>query len=147
MDEFKNLDSLKPFFDTAYGFVVFGSVAKAGVGVGGAAGSGTVYVNNKNGTETCVGISNLVQLSVGIQLGGQVFSEIIFFETEKDFQAFTAGNFELGADASVVVLTAHVNVDLHYSKGLATFVTIQGGLMYEVSISGQKFTYTPSVKG
>ena len=84
MDQFKSQASLKPYFDTAYGYAVFGTIAKAGFGVGGAGGKGDVYINNKDGTEKRVGSTQVFQLSVGFQFGAQVYSEIIFFETEKE---------------------------------------------------------------
>ena len=168
MDQFKSQASLKPYFDTAYGYAVFGTIAKAGFGVGGAGGKGDVYINNKDGTEKRVGSTQVFQLSVGFQFGAQVYSEIIFFETEKDFQNFTSGNFEFGADANVVALTASASAKAttlgvqgiqaglsadqiqvqkshcEYTKGMAVYSITGGGLMYQATISGQKFEYFPA---
>lgn len=170
LDQFKKQEALKPYFDSAYGFVEFGTIAKGGFGIGAAYGNGNVFKNNKDGTEALLGESNMIQASLGFQIGAQVYSEIIFFETEKDFENFSAGNFEFGADANAVALTASasakvstvgnqgvqaaiipqdISVDnmkaqdgtCHYTKGMAVFTVVQGGLMYEASISGQKFTY------
>mmetsp|Transcript_96667 Transcript_96667/g.270585 ORF Transcript_96667/g.270585 Transcript_96667/m.270585 type:complete len:172 (-) Transcript_96667:181-696(-) len=166
MDLFKKQDALKPYFDTAYGCAVFGKVAKAGFGIGGAGGKGDVFILNKGDGETKVGESKMMQLSFGLQFGGQVYSEIIFFESEKDFQNFTHGNFEFSADANVVGLTASASVKAstmgshglqaglsseaiavdaaktcEYSKGMAVFTIALGGLMYQATIGGQKFTY------
>lgn len=169
MDEFKSQPNLRPYFANAYGYAYFPTIGKGGFGIGGATGSGLVYVN-VNGDEVPkqVGEVTMVQVSFGWQLGGQVYSEVIFFESQKDFQNFTSGNFEFSADANVVALTASASarastvgnqglqaglssdkivVDAPatptYTKGMAIFTIMKGGLMYEASISGQKFNYKP----
>ena len=168
MDQFKSQPALKPYFDTAYGYACFATIAKAGMGIGGAGGKGDVFVNNKDGTEKRVGSSQMIQVSFGFQFGAQVYSEIIFFETEKDFLNFTSGNFEFGADANVVALTASASakattlgvqgiqaglsgneIQVHkshceYTKGMAVYSITNGGLMYQATISGQKFDYFPA---
>lgn len=167
MDTFKKQDSLKPYFATAYGCAVFGTVAKAGFGIGGAGGKGDVYIFKGEGQEpTKVGEAKLMQLSFGFQFGGQAYSEIIFFEAEKDFQNFTHANFEFSADANVVALTASASAkastignqsfqaglspdaikvaaaaQCEYTKGMAVFTVALGGLMYQATVGGQKFTY------
>ena len=93
LENFKKIESIKSYFDTSYGFVVFPHVAKGGFGFGGAAGKGDVFVNNKDGTETKVGSSFMGQFSFGFQLGGQVYSEIIFFESEKDMDNSKQGRY------------------------------------------------------
>jgi len=144
------------FFKTAYGYAVFPTIGKGAVGIGGAYGKGCVYVRGKR-----VGDTSMTQLSIGFQLGGQGYSEIIFFEDERAFQEFTGGNFEFGADASAVAITlaagasakstgasAGASATKHdattagqYYKGMATFYIVKGGLMYEAAIAGQKFSY------
>lgn len=167
MDVFRKQEALKPYFEQAHGFAVFDTVAKGGIGFGGAYGSGAVYVNNKDGTERMVGESKMFQVSFGFQFGGQVYSEIIFFETERDLKIFTSENFEFGADANVVALTASASaslstmgnqgitagvtpqetqINLHiceYIKGMKAYTITLGGLMYQATVAGQKFTYTP----
>jgi lipid-binding SYLF domain-containing protein len=165
MDSFKKQQALKPYFANAYGFAVFDTIAKAGIGIGGAGGKGSVYVNNQDGTEKKIGESTLMQLSYGFQFGGTVYSEIIFFETERDLQHFTSGNFEFGANAGAVALTASASAssstmgnqgvtagispdddqiaahECTYAKGCKVYTLAKGGLMYEASVSGQKFSY------
>jgi hypothetical protein len=109
----------------------------------------------------------MMQLSVGFQFGGQVYSEIIFFETERDYMHFISDSFEFGADANVVALTASASAKattmgnqsitagmtsadltieqdaMKYTKGMAVFTITLGGLMYEATISGQRFTTKP----
>ena len=164
MDLFKKQESLEPYFATAYACAVFDKVAKAGFGIGAAGGQGVVYKLSE-GNEYKVGESSMIQISFGFQFGGQVYSEIIFFETEKDFKNFTQENFEFSADANVVALSASASakastlgnqsfqagtapekIDITtgshpYTKGMAVFTIALGGLMYQATISGQKFTY------
>mmetsp|Transcript_28143 Transcript_28143/g.65423 ORF Transcript_28143/g.65423 Transcript_28143/m.65423 type:complete len:210 (-) Transcript_28143:146-775(-) len=167
MEQFKKQERLRPYFDGAYGYAFFPCIGKGGMGIGGAGGKGTVFINNHDGTETKVGESTVIQLSFGFQFGGQVYSEIIFLETQKDFENFTSGNFEFGADVNVVALTASAsarastlgnqeltagidaddisvgNEDSSYTKGMAVYTITRGGLMYQATISGQKFNYRP----
>lgn len=169
MDQFKKQEALRPYFAKAYGCCVFDTIAKAGIGIGGAGGKGAVYIL-KNGTEELVGHSTMGQISFGFQFGGQLYSEIIFFETERDYQHFVADNFEFGAEANVVALTASAkasvstlgnqgittgmtandtkvpqpsNSNVQYTKGMAVFTITKGGLMYEASVKGQKFLFEP----
>lgn len=127
---------MQAWFREAYGYAVFPSVGKAGFGIGGARGKGLVYEQRK-----LVGKSTLTQVTVGFQLGGQAFSEVIFFKDKTAFDDFTRGNFELGAQVSAVALTAGASADLAYNKGVAIMTATKGGLMYEAAVGGQKFDY------
>ena len=136
---FKEKDpSLNQFFDNAYGYAVFPEVGKGGAGIGGAYGKGVVF---KGGEK--VGYSTISQGSIGFQLGGQVFRELIFFKDEIAFNNFTEGNFEFSAQASAVAATAGASANADYESGVAIFTMQKGGLMYEASIGGQKFSYRP----
>jgi len=122
--------------------------------------------------EEVVGTVELIQASGGFVLGGEVYAEIIFFQTEADFKRFTEGNFEFGADAKVVALTAAASAKAttmgnqgiqvgmtadgtqvggankdaapEYTKGMKVFTVSLGGLMYQATISGQKFNVSMS---
>jgi lipid-binding SYLF domain-containing protein len=162
INTFKKAGASASFFNTAYGYAVFPTVGKAGVGIGGAHGKGRVYQKGKH-----VGDSSMTQISVGAQLGGEAYSEIIFFEDERAFREFTSGKFEFGAEAQAVAITAAAGAQAtstgssagasvskdtattagNYRKGMATFTITKGGLMYEASIGGQKFKYTPHKAG
>ncbi len=136
---FKNSDStMQVFFDKARGYVVFPTVAKGGIGIGGAYGKGTVFERGK-----AIGSSSLTQLTVGLQLGGQAYREIIFFADERALERFKSGKFEFGAQASAVAVTAGASANADYNDGVAIFTLPKGGLMYEASVGGQKFSYTP----
>jgi lipid-binding SYLF domain-containing protein len=158
---FKNAGKSASFVTKSYGYAVFPTIGKAGLGVGGAHGDGRVYVQGKH-----VGDTKMTQLSIGLQAGGQAFSEMIFFEDKRAFDEFASGNFELGANASAVVITAAASGSAsgsgatasasggkqdaatagEYHKGTAVFVIAKGGLMYEASVSGQKFSYKAVTK-
>ena len=156
---FENAGESGNFFGTAFGYAVFPTIRKAAVGVGAAFGRGRVYQKGKH-----IGDVSMTQLTVGLQLGAQGYSEIIFFGDQHALEEFTSGNFEFGADASAVLVTAAVSAKTsttgssasasswkkdaatsggYRNKGIATFTLTKGGLMYEVSIGGQKFSYKP----
>ena len=134
-------DGLDKFFKNARGYVVYSTVAKAAMGIGGAHGKGIVYEEGK-----AIGKSSLTQVTYGFQLGGQAFSEIIFFENKKAMERFKEGNFEFSAQASVVAVTLGASADLAYRGGIAVVTMAKGGLMYEASVGGQKFSYDPIKK-
>lgn len=129
---------LEAFKQKAYGYAIFPKVTKAGLGIGGAAGRGIVYKGNN-----AVGSSKLKQASIGLQAGGQQYSEVIFFENKEAFDRFRSGKLKFDAQASAVAITEGASADMAYSSGVAVFTRIKGGLMYEASIGGQHFTFDP----
>lgn len=129
---------MQRFFDKSAGYVVLPSVGKGGMGVGGARGRGLLY---EGGSPTAV--VTMTQLTIGFQLGGQAFSEFIFFKDDVALAEFKRGSFEFGAQVSAVAVTAGVSADADYSKGVAVFTQTKGGLMYEASVGGQKFSLEP----
>jgi lipid-binding SYLF domain-containing protein len=153
---FKNAGQSGWYFGNSYGYAVFPTIGKGGIGIGGAHGSGHVYARGKY-----VGDTKMTQLTVGLQLGGQAFSQIIFFQDERSFKEFTSGNFEFSAQASAVAITAGASASAGttgesagasggkkdattvggYHKGMAVFTVAKGGLMYEAALGGQKFSY------
>ncbi len=145
-------------FKSAYGFALFPTIGKAGFVVGGAYGKGRVYEQNKY-----IGETAMTQASIGFQLGGTGFSQVVFFQDKRALTEFTNGNFEFGAEAQATVLTAAAGASAAtggssatasggknnakigtngYNKGMATYTITKGGLMYEASIKGQKFSFT-----
>jgi lipid-binding SYLF domain-containing protein len=155
---FRNAGQSGRFFNDSYGYAVFPTIGKGGIGIGGAHGNGRVYTKG-----AYVGDTSMTQLTLGFQLGGQAYSQIIFFQDKRSFDEFTTGNFEFGAQATAVAITAGAsaqvstggtgagasgasgNASTHgsYHKGMAVFTLAKGGLMYEASIGGQKFNYKP----
>ncbi len=133
----KNDDpSLAKWFDTAYAYAVFPNVGKGGIGIGGAHGKGIVIQGDKT-----IGTTSLSQITIGFQLGGQVYAEYIMFKDETAFKNFSRGNFEMSAQVSAVAVTAGASADTNYNSGVAVFTRAGGGLMYEASVGGQKFKY------
>lgn len=162
-DLFRNAGDSAAFFDSAYGYAVFPTVGKAGFVIGAARGSGRVFVAGQY-----VGDTVMTQLSLGFQAGAQGFSEIIFFQDERAYREFARGNFEFGATAGAVAVTAGASAMATttgatagasggkrdattaaggYHKGYAIFTIAKGGLMLEASVAGQKFSYTPAAGG
>ena len=158
IEVFKKSPVVQPFFENAYGYAVFPNIGKGGFWIGGAYGKGQVYQGHR-----VTGIAKLFKASIGFQLGGQVFSEIIFFQDQRAYDDFTSGNFEFDAAASAVAITAGaqakagteglaassgaggpgVHAQAGYRKGMALFVHTKGGLMYEAAVGGQKFSFEP----
>lgn len=136
---FKEKDpSIERFFKAASGYVVIPTVGKAGFGIGGARGKGILY---EGGVASAV--VTLTQLSIGFQWGGQAYSEFLFFEDAAALEDFKRGNYELGAQASAVAVTLGASADANFVGGVAVFTQAKGGLMYEASVSGQKFKVVP----
>lgn len=125
---------MRRYFDAAAGYVVIPTVGKGGIGIGGARGKGLLYENGEPTAKV-----TMTQLSIGLQWGGQAYSEFVFFEDKKALNHFKKGNYELGAQASAVAITAGTSVDAGYESGVAIFTLAKGGLMYEAAVGGQKF--------
>ncbi len=137
--EFIKSDGLmKSLFGNSYGYVIFPNIGKGGIGIGGAAGNGTVYEKNKT-----VGSAKMKQVSVGFQFGGQAYREVIFFENKAALDRFKENNFEFAAQVSAVAATKGASADAKYKDGVMVFTQEKKGLMYEAAIGGQKFSYTP----
>jgi len=145
-------------FNSAYGYALFPTIGKAGFLVGGAYGKGRVYEQSKH-----IGNTAMTQATVGFQLGGVGFSQIVFFQDKRALTEFMNGNFEFGAEAQATAITAAAGASANtagssatasggknnastaggsYNKGMATFTITKGGLMYEASVGGQKFSFT-----
>jgi lipid-binding SYLF domain-containing protein len=154
---FRESPAVAKFFKHSYGYAVFPTIGKAGYVIGGSYGKGQVY---RGGRVT--GKSSVIEGSIGFQAGGEAFSEIIFFQDKRAYNEFTSGNFEFGATAQAVAVTAGaetqagtagtnagasagpksgVQSETSYVRGMATFVQAKGGLFLGISLGGQKFTF------
>lgn len=127
---------LEKILADAAGYAVFPSVGKAAVGVGGAHGKGVVYEHGKR-----IGRSTLTQVTVGLQLGGQEYSEVVIFKDQAALDNFKKGKLKLSGQASAVAVKERVSADLAYRDGVAIMTMAKGGLMYEASVGGQKFSF------
>jgi lipid-binding SYLF domain-containing protein len=136
---FKKADpGISKFFSGSAGYVVFPTVGKGAIGVGGAHGSGILFEKGNP-----VGKATLTQLTIGFQLGGQSYSEVVFLQTAGTLNDFKKGKFELAAQVSAVAAAAGASANAKYAGGIAVFTVAKGGLMYEASVGGQKFGYEP----
>jgi lipid-binding SYLF domain-containing protein len=155
---FRNSSQSAQFFQDSYGYAVFPTIGKGGLGVGAAHGTGHVYQQGRR-----IGRVSMTQLSVGFQAGGEAYSQIIFFKDKRALDEFTSGNFEFSADAGAIAIVASADVSVgttgadasasagkrdaatasEYNKGMAVFTIAKGGLMYNATVAGQKFSYTP----
>src|ERR1700693_1906751 len=153
---FNNAGASAAYFASSYGYAVFPTIGKGGLGIGGAHGTGHVYKNSEY-----IGDTSMTQVSIGLQAGGQAYSEIIFFQDQRAFDEFTSGSFSFSGDVSAVAITAGASASAgtegttagasggkkdattagEYKKGVAVFTIAKGGLMYEASVAGQKFSY------
>jgi lipid-binding SYLF domain-containing protein len=128
--------TLSMWFESAYAYAVYPRVGKGGFIVGGAGGKGLVILGT-----TTVGETSLSQVTIGAQIGGQVYAQYIMFKDQTAFEHFTRGNFEMGAQVSAVAITLGASRDAGYDGGVAVFTLADGGLMLEASVGGQKFKY------
>jgi lipid-binding SYLF domain-containing protein len=155
---FRHAGQSAKFFSTSVGYAVFPTIGKGGFGIGAAHGQGQVYEHGRY-----VGTTSMTQVSFGFQLGGQVYSEIIFFQDPAALTRFESGNFALSADASAIAITASASASAGtngsgaaasgeehnavtagvYQNGVAIFTIAKGGLMYQAVVAGQKFSYHP----
>ena len=159
---FQKADQSSGYFARSYGYAVFPTIGKGGLVVGAAHGTGHVYAHGHR-----LGRVTMNQLSVGFQAGGEAYSEIIFFKDKGALDEFTSGNFEFSAIAGVIVITAAANAGVgttgadagasvgknnaatagEYDHGMAVFTIAKGGLMYNATIAGQKFSYAGNHAG
>lgn len=154
MAKFKDLGNVQELLAQSYGYAVLPTIGKGGMGIGGAGGSGCVFAGGKHTGNVSMG-----QITVGWQLGGQSYSELILFKNADTYKEFTQGNFEFGADATAVALTygaaagastqgasasaGDTKGKAAWKRGMAIFTLAKGGLMYEASIGGQKYNFKP----
>jgi len=157
--EFSKSASVAPFFGSAYGYALFPTIGKGGLGIGGAHGKGQVYQSGK-----VTGFTSLTDLSIGFQAGGQAYSQVVFFENKEAYDNFTSGNFEFGASASAIAIQATAgaatsteggsgagatsgNIETakrtkaEYADGVLVFTMAKGGLMYAATVAGQKYSF------
>lgn len=155
--EYKKSEVVAPFFSKSYGYAVFPTIGKGGLGIGASHGKGQVYRGGK-----VVGFTSTTDISIGFQAGGQAYSQVIFFQDKKTYDAFTSGEFEFSASASAIAIQSSAEAKagteqtsagasgkaragnqtaVNYDDGILVFNMAKGGLMYAATIAGQKYTY------
>jgi len=139
LTHFKNKDpGLESMMSSAYGYAIFPSVGKGGLGVGGSYGRGEVYEQGR-----FIGYADITQVTVGLQIGGQEFAELILFEDAKAMERFKYGKVKFSANASAVAIKSGAAATARYSDGVIIFSDPKGGLMAEASVGGQEFSFKP----
>ena len=137
--DFLHTDALmKNLFSSSYGYVVFPSIGKGAIGVGGASGGGTLFEK-----DSAIGKAQMTQVTIGFQFGGQAYREVIFFQDKNTMDRFKENKVEFSAQVSAVAASAGASGNAKYTGGILIFTQQKGGLMYEASVGGQKFKYTP----
>lgn len=130
--------AMADYFNSSAGYAIFPNVGKGAYIIGGASGNGAVYENGN-----LVGYADLKQVDVGLQLGGKAFVEVLFFENEQALEDFKSGSYELGANASAVILDKGFSRNLDFQDGVAVVTVPKGGAMAGISVGGQRFDFTP----
>jgi lipid-binding SYLF domain-containing protein len=126
------------FMQSSAGYAVFPSIGKGAIGIGGAHGDGVVFERGRP-----IGRTSMTQVTIGAQLGGQEYSEIIFFQTPAVLADFVKGKTSFAAQASAVALKSGAAASARYQNGVAIFTATTAGLMAEASVGGQKFSFEP----
>lgn len=128
--------SLADLFSHSYGYVIFPHIGKGAIIVGGGHGNGAVYESGK-----AIGTAKLTQVSVGAQIGGQAYREVIFFENKDALDRFKANKIEFSGQVSATAAKSGASANAQYRDGVQVFTEEINGLMLEASIGGQKFKY------
>lgn len=129
--------SMADLFESAYGYVIFPHIGKGGFIVGGSGGNGILYEKG-----TPIGEVKTGQVTVGAQIGGQAYREVIFFENEDALGRMKASKMEFSSQVSAVAVKSGVSKNAKYTDGVSVFTQDLGGLMAEATVGGQKFKYT-----
>ena len=130
---------VEAFAKKGFGYALFPEIAKGGVGIGAAYGRGVVYEQGQH-----IGYADLTEGSLGLQLGGQTYSEMIVFENKAAMDRFKANQFNFGANASAVIAQTGTAASAQFVDGVAVFVRPITGAMAEAALGGQKITYVPN---
>lgn len=139
VERFKKVDAgIGSLIDAAAGHAVFPKAGKGGFVFGGAHGSGLVFEKGK-----LVGSAKMSQVTVGAQIGGQEFAELILFENADALAQFKESRFEMTAQVGAVAAAEGVSKNAKYVAGVMVFTMANRGLMAEASVGGQKFKFSP----
>ncbi len=127
---------MQELFSSSHAYIILPNVGKGGLGIGGASGNGVAYEEGE-----LIGFARMTQLTIGFQAGGQVYSEVVFFEDKKAFDRFRENKVEMSAQVSAVAAASGASLNAKYVDGVAVFTRTKGGLMYEASVGGQQFKF------
>lgn len=127
--------ALAELIDGAYAVAVL-SVGRGGFILGGGGGSGAVYRNSRP-----IGTAKVSSFTVGLQLGGQSFTQVILMQDRATFERMRDGDKEATVQATAVAATAGAAASVTYTNGIAILIDEAKGLMAEAAVGGQSFTY------
>jgi lipid-binding SYLF domain-containing protein len=128
--------NLQALLNSSAGYIVFPKVAQGGFIVGAGSGKGVVFQNGQP-----IGFATLNRGSVGAQVGGQTFAELIVVRDAYTLQRIKAGQFNLGAQASAVAITYGASAATRFNNGVAVFVQPHGGAELNLSLTGQRIKF------
>ncbi|HWV37336.1 MAG TPA: hypothetical protein VN033_02550 [Vulgatibacter sp.] len=131
--------SLKKQLEKAYGYAVYPTVGRASLVLGCSYGKGEVFKQGKQ-----VGFAGLMQITVGVQVGGQTYSQLVLFQDEAAFKRFKEGKVGFAANLSAVIVKAGAAATNNYKQGMQVYVHSEGGMAIEAVIGGQKLIYRPA---
>lgn len=136
---YKKVGGAKELSTKSRGILVFPSVIKAGIGIGGEYGEGALRIKGNT-----VDYYNTAAASIGFQLGAQSKTMILLFMTKNALSDFrNSDGWEVGVDGSVALVTigAGGSVDTTNLKDpIIGFVFNNKGLMYNLTLEGSKMT-------
>jgi lipid-binding SYLF domain-containing protein len=135
-DLIKTDPTMSKLFSDSYGYVMFPKNGKGGLIIGGSGGNGVVYEKGKT-----IGTAKMTQVTVGAQVGGQSYREVVFFENKEALDRFKDNKVEFTSQISAVAAKSGVSANAKYTEGVIVFTKDLSGLMAEASVGGQKFTY------
>ena len=130
--------SFGEFLDKSYAYAVYPSVGKGGFLVGGSYGHGQVFEQGK-----MIGYSDITQATLGAQIGGQQFAEVVAFEDKAALDKFIQSNYAFTAQVTAVAIKSGAAHNARFREGVAVFTYIKGGLMAEAAAGGQRFRFDP----
>jgi lipid-binding SYLF domain-containing protein len=137
-DFIKTDPAMNGLFTHSAGYVIFPKNGKGGIVIGGSGGNGVLFEKEKS-----VGTAKMAEVTLGAQVGGASYSEIIFFEDKKALDRFKANKVEFSSQVSAVALKSGASNNAKYADGVAVFTQDQTGLMAGATVGGQKFTFKP----
>jgi lipid-binding SYLF domain-containing protein len=129
--------SIEKFFTTSAGYVVLPTIGEGAFIIGGGHGSGEAFEGG-----AYVGRVSVNELSFGAQIGGQSYSQVVFFETPVDFKRLKDNSFQFGAEVTAVAADKGAAKNAAFKDGVATFILPKKGLMAAAAVGGQKLDFT-----
>jgi lipid-binding SYLF domain-containing protein len=138
-DLYAKVPAAKAIGAKAQAILVFPSITKAGLGIGGQYGDGALIKGGK-----VVGYYNTSGISSGLQAGAQQYGYAMFFMNETALKALdsTAG-FEVGVGPTIVVMDegkAKSTTTTSMKDDIYAFIFSQKGLMAGLGLQGNKIT-------